>query len=159
MSQDNKSYALIIEESEIIKEYNFTAYKFIDTQVGIVFHVKGGYDLVIRPRMQALYQHLRQLLDAYDNFEQLSVEEKQVFSSTLSATVVNLEIPLFMACNDAHLFTIASTAIECLNEASEEAFDKTLGAETPDENGKFEARIAAEEMLNEAANAESESQQ
>ena len=55
-----------------------------------------------------------------------------------------------MASNDVHLFKIAQTAIECLNEATDDAMNKVLEPETPIENGEFERREDAKAALKEA---------
>ena len=126
----NKAYLLCVEESQIIEDIDFGSFRLIDTTVGFVFHVKGGYDILVKPRMAALCEHLRFLVDGKHKYE-------------FSATVANLEIPLFMASNDKYLFEIAEKAISCLNQAANEALSAPLQPETPEENGQFERLMDA----------------
>ena len=147
---DEKKFILCVDETELIKEYDFGHFKFIDTTAGIIFHVKGGYDLLVKPRMAALYQHLRELLDMQSQYSEYDEEKKRIYDATFNATVANLEIPLFMASNDVHLFKIAQTAIEFLNEATDDAMNKVLEPETPIENGEFERREDAKAAMKEA---------
>lgn len=150
---EEKKYVLVVDESEVIEELDFGSYKIIDTQVGFIFHVKGGYDILVRPRMRSLYQHLRWLVDTKKRYEELSETDKHVYDATFTATVANMEIPMFMASDDVALFSIAQTALECLNNATEKALSNALEPETPDENGEFEAQQDAVTVIEEAGKA------
>ena len=139
----DKAYLLCVEESQIIEDIDFGSFRLIDTTVGFVFHVKGGYDILVKPRMAALYEHLRFLVDGRHKYELYSDEDKKIYDSVFNATVANLEIPLFMASNDKYLFEIAEKAISCLNQAASEALSAPLQPETPEENGQFERLMDA----------------
>ena len=112
----------------------------------------------MKPRMAALYEHLRFLVDGRHKYELYSDEDKKIYDSVFSATVANLEIPLFMASNDKYLFEIAEKAISCLNQAASEALSAPLQPETPEENGQFErlmdAAVEVEASVKEELDAE-----
>lgn len=147
MEEEKKKMELCVPSDSIIREYDFGSYKFVDTQTGILFHIKGGYDLFVQPRMASLYQHLRYFLDNYDRTSEMEKEEKELYDVAYSATIANLEIPLFMASSDKALFDIANVALENLNEMAESALNADLKPETPEENGEFERAMDAIEEL------------
>lgn len=145
-----KKFILCVDDSQVRETLDFESFSIIDTEVGIIFHVKGGYDVFVQPRMASLYQHLRILIDNKHRYEGLSDKEKQIFDAVFSATVTNLEIPLFMACNDVYLFDIAEKALACLNKAADEALNAPLQEETPIENAEFEQKLQASLVIEEA---------
>lgn len=145
------SFEIAVPSESVRERRDFGSFEIVDTETGILFHVRGGYDIFVQPRMASLYLHLRYLLDNFD--AERSEEERQMFDSVFNATVTNMEIPMFMASKDSVLFDIAANALRNLNELSEEAMNAPLQPETPEENGEFERRIDA---LNEIDKAEAE---
>lgn len=133
-----KGYVLCVPQESVISERDLGSCSLIDTETGIIFHVKGGFDLFVQPRMTALYMHLRHIIDDYDEAQEWDENDKEIFELVVSATISVMEAPLFMACNDKALFSMANTALEELRKLSDEALNADLAPETPEENGEFE---------------------
>ena len=116
-------------------------------QHGILFHVKGGYDVFVQPRMASLYLHLKYILDGYEEVDKMDEKDREIFEAVHSATVANMEIPLFMTSDDVALFEIAEKALSELSRVSKNALEADLKPETPEENGEFQRTMDAFEAL------------
>lgn len=138
---------LYVPSASIIRNVDFGSYSIKETETGILFHVKGGYDVFVQPRMASLYQHLKFILDGTENKDEMEDKEKEIFEAIHSATVANMEIPLFMTSDDIALFEIAEKALSELNRVANKALEADLKPETPEENGEFERTMDALEAL------------
>lgn len=127
-----------IPEKGVVKEYDNDSLRFVRCRGCIIFQEKGGYSVIVQPRMTALFEHLSVLLDMKDRYERLSDEEKKSYDMMYSATVYLLEIPMFAASDDEMFFGIASDVIKRLNDFTDKQLDKELQEETPKENAEFE---------------------
>lgn len=137
------SFELCVPTESVIRRHDFGSFEIVETGTGILFHVRGGYDVFVQPRMMSLYGHLKALLDERDRLDEMEEDERGLYDSAFNATIVNMEIPLFMASKDTALFEIAATAIKHLNTMSDEALNAPLYSETPEENGEFERMVDA----------------
>lgn len=134
---------LNIPSDSVISSIEGGSYAIKECSDGILFHLRGGYDVFVRPRMSALYNHLLYILRTRERYEELTEEEKGIFDATYHATIVNLEIPVFMTVDDRYLFEIAEKSLACLNEVAETALGADLQPETPQENAEFENAMDA----------------
>lgn len=148
--KENRGYVLCVPQESVILERDLGPCSLIDTETGIVFHVKGGYDLFVQPRMASLYGHLRHIIDDFDESKNWEENSREIFDLTVSATLAVLEAPLFMANRDKSLFTIANVALAELKELSDEALNADLKPETPQENGDFERIMDAFGVIEES---------
>lgn len=129
---------IYIPEKDVVKEYDNDSFRFIKCKGCIMFHAKGGYSVIVKSRMRALFDHLSVLLDMKDRYEELSEEEKKSYDMLYSATVYVLEAPMFSASDDEMFFGIASDVIKRLNDFTDKALKKDLQEETHEENAEFE---------------------
>lgn len=143
LKKDVPATELNIPSDSVESTVDGGSYVIKECSDGILFHLRGGYDVFVRPRMTALYKHLVYLLRTRERYEELSEEEKGVFDAAFSATVVNMEIPVFMTIDDRHFFELAEKALSCLNELAESALKGELQPETPLENAEFEKAVEA----------------
>lgn len=127
-----------IPEKDVVKEYDNDSLRFVRCRGCIIFQAKGGYSVIVQPRMTALFEHLSVLLDMKDRYEELSDEEKKSYDMLYSATVYVLEAPMFAVGEDEMFFGIASDVIKRLNDFTEKQLNKELQEETPKENAEFE---------------------
>lgn len=137
------SFELCVPTESVTKRHDFGSFEIAETETGILFHVRGGYDVFVQPRMVSLYGHLKALLDERDRLDEMREDERGLYDSAFNATIVNMEIPLFMASKDTALFDIAATALKHLNAMSDEALNAPLQPETPEENGEFQRMVDA----------------
>lgn len=138
---------LCVPTASVIRSHDFGSYEIKETETGILFHVKGGYDLFVQPRMASLYMHLAYILDGLERLKEMDEKEREIFDAIHSATVTNLEIPLFMASDDIALFEVASKALSELDRISRKALNADLTPETPKENGEFQRTMDAFEAM------------
>lgn len=137
------SFELCVPTESVTKRHDFGSFEIVETDNGILLHVRGGYDVFVQPRMQSLYGHLKALLDERDRLDEMDKEERELYDSAFNATIANMEIPLFMASKDTALFDIAATALKYLVDMQEEAMNAPLQPETPEENGEFQRMVDA----------------
>lgn len=142
---------LCVPTASVIRSRDFGSYSIKETDNGILFHVKGGYDVFVQPRMASLYLHLKYILDGYEEIDKMEGKERELFEAVHSATVANMEVPLFMAIDDIALFEIAEKALSELDRVSKAALDTELKPETPEENGEFQRAMDAFETMGAAA--------
>lgn len=141
------SFELCVPTESVTRRHDFGSFEIMETETGILLHVRGGYDVFVQPRMQSLYGHLSFLLEERDRMDEMEKDEKELYDAAFNATITNMEIPLFMALDDAALFDIAACALGNLNRMSEEALNAPLQKETPDENGEFQRMVDAFEEI------------
>lgn len=141
------TFELCVPTESVIRRHDFGSFEIVETETGILFHVRGGYDVFVQPRMASLYGHLKAIIDAKDDIEDMEQEERNMYTAVFNATVTNMEIPLFMASKDTALFDIAAKALEHLNAMSDEALNAPLQPETPQENGEFQRMVDAFEDI------------
>ena len=142
---------LCIPTASVIRSRDFGSYSIKETDNGILFHVKGGYDVFVQPRMASLYLHLKYILDGYEEVDKMDEKDREIFEAIHSATVANMEIPLFMTSDDIALFEIAEKALSELSRVSKNALEADLKPETPEENGESQRTMDAFEALGAAA--------
>lgn len=138
---------LCVPTASVIRSRDFGSYSIKETDNGILFHVKGGYDVFVQPRMASLYLHLKYILDGYEEMDNMNEKDKEIFGAVYSATVANMEIPLFMTSDDIALFEIAEKALSELDRVTKKALEADLKAETPEENGEFQRTMDAFEAM------------
>lgn len=143
LKKDVPETELSIPSSSVISKIDGGSFALKECEDGILFHLKGGYDVFVKPRMTALYKHLVYILRTREQYDTLTEEQKQIFDATYHATIVNLEIPVFMMVDDVHFFEIAERALKCINEVAESALSAPLKPETPVENAEFENAMEA----------------
>lgn len=133
-----------IEEKDVVKEYDFDASSFVKCKQCIIYHAKSGMDIIVKPSMKLLYEHLDILLGMKEDDENLSEELKKSYDSLYSATNWILNSLIYATIDDTLFFGIANDIFKRFDDyvQSKEA---TLQEETPKENADFE-------ILNKAIN-------
>lgn len=135
---DVEAFVLCIPESDVKKKYDFGAFEVLDCKGGILFHVHGGYFSYVTMRMVSLYEHLRAVLEMYDNINDADEMQKNVTTAVVNATWIDMQIPLNIGLSDDMLFEFAELAVKKLKELQEKMENAELQEETHEENAKFE---------------------
>ena len=135
---DVKPVRLCVEEKDVLKEYDFDSYRYVRCKGGILYQMAGGYSVYVTPRMVSLYKHLDQLLSLKDDYDNLSEELKNAYSTLVSATQFVMSLPVCSPSSDKMFFGIAGDIAERLNDMVSELMDKDLQEETHEENAEFE---------------------
>lgn len=142
---------LSIPVSDVKKRYDFGAFEVADCKGGILFHVHGGYFSYVTMRMVNLYDHLRTVLEMYDNINDADEIQKNVTTAVVNATWIDMQIPLNIGLSDDTLFEFAELAVNKLKELQDKMVNAELQEETHEENAKFEndMQLAEQVMLGE----------
>ena len=133
-----------IEEKDVIKEYDFGSTTYTKYKGGIIFHAKSGMDIVIRPDLHSLYEHINVMLEMKDNYEKLNEDMKKAYENIYTATSWILTSPIYATIDDNMFFGIATDILKHFNEYCKKQ-EQNLQEETPIENAEFQRVI---EMFN-----------
>lgn len=115
----------------------FTIYKTKSGDTG--FHLKAGYDIVVRPTVESLNKSLASFVDYQKDIEKLSEEEQEYYKSDLVATQFCLTIPMYAFADLDFKYKIANMFADYMLKAQTDLLDNVvLQDETPEENKRFE---------------------
>lgn len=126
----------------------FTIYKTKNGDTG--FHLKAGYDIVVRPTVESLNKSLASFVDYKDEVEKLTEEEQEYYKSDLLATQFCLTIPVYAFADLDFKYTIANMFADYMYKVQTDLLDNVkLQDETPEENKIFEEATKGLETLKE----------
>lgn len=115
----------------------FTIYKTKSGDTG--FHLKAGYDIVVRPTVESLNKSLASFVDYQKDIEKLSEEEQEYYKSDLVATQFCLTIPMYAFADMDFKHKVANMFADYMLEIQNKLLDNVvLQDETPEENKAFE---------------------
>lgn len=115
----------------------FTIYKTKSGDTG--FHLKAGYDIVVRPTVESLNKSLASFVDYQKDIEKLSEEEQEYYKSDLLATQFCLTIPMYAFADMDFKFKVANMFMDYMRKVQTDLLDNVeLQEETPEENKRFE---------------------
>lgn len=115
----------------------FTIYKTKSGDTG--FHLKAGYDIVVRPTVESLNQSLASYVDYQENVDQLTEEERGWYEQDLIATQFCLTIPMYAFADLDFKYKIANMFADYMLKVQTDFLDNVeLQDETPEENKRFE---------------------
>lgn len=126
----------------------FTIYK---TKSGVSgFHLKGGYDIVIQPRVESMNGALKTYIDYQSIIEKLTEEELKSYNADLLASQFVLTLPMYAFADLDFKFKVADMFADYMKGVQDKFLDDVeLQDETPAENIAFEdATKALEEIKN-----------
>lgn len=123
------------------KEYDFGAAKIIRTKKYIIYRIMGGVSILVSPRMRALYEYLEHLLSLKDNYDSLTVDEKNGYDLLYLGISTLFTLPCHAVVDDSFFSTMVLTAIRETQSLYERLMSMPLQDETPEENAKFENEI------------------
>ena len=132
------------------KTFKGDTFEIIKTNKGVCYHVFGGYSIFVTPNNIALYQTLNELIENCEQYNNLQGEEREQFDLNLSAIAYVLDVPLFAFSSADFTFDIASKVVQFLQETYDNAMNKPLQEETPEEDNQFkEFALAVEDVQKE----------
>lgn len=115
----------------------FTIYKTKSGDTG--FHLKAGYDIVVRPTVESMNQSLATFVDYQENVDQLTEEERGWYEQDLIATQFCLTIPMYAFADMDFKYKVANMFADYMLEIQNKLLDNVeLQDETPEENKAFE---------------------
>lgn len=115
----------------------FTIYKTKSGDTG--FHLKAGYDIVVRPTVESLNKSLASFVNYKDDIDKLTEEEQEYYKSDLVATQFCLTIPMYAFADLDFKYKIANMFADYMLKAQTDLLDNVeLQDETPEENKRFE---------------------
>ena len=145
MKKEEKKRQIVIQSGTVIKEYDNDNIRFIRCTDCIIFQAKGGYSVVVTPRMRSLYEHLELLLDMKDNFEKLKKDEKKYYDALYNSTVYNLSLPIYSTTDEEFFFGISLEILERFKQLTDKIGGIGLQEEDFKENAKFDNFLEAAE--------------
>lgn len=154
--KNNVEVILDIRKEDIVKEYDFSAYKIIKCKTCYLFKT-GGYIVVIKPFCKSVYEHLDTLTRMKDEYETFDDKKKELFDSMVLTTISFFDLPLVSFLDEDFMFETAEFLISKKMELFKKYLDVPLKEETEEDiiaNHEFEeAEKMMEEMRKEAENA------
>lgn len=129
---------LFVKESDVIKEYDFDSFRMLRCKQCIIYQVKGGYTIVVSPRMKSLYLHLNVLLDLKDRYENTEDDEKVVYTNLFVDTNWILNAPIIATSSDEMLSGIASDIYSRYKKFCDDALNAPLKDEEVEKDAEFE---------------------
>lgn len=124
-----------------------------------IYHVYGGYTVVVDARMSSLNMAIKDYIDLMSDSSNLSEENRTNFELSLSAFGYIMSCPMFAFTSEEFTFDLASKIVEFLRESSESLLNEELKDETSEDvdlNNRFkDATMALEELkedINKVAN-------
>ena len=146
-----------IPSDDIVEKLESETFRLALCKSGdVVYHLKGGMDIVVQPKAESLYNHLVDTIRMQESIKALDEEQQRIFESDVVASTYVLNIP-FLAFGDLEFkYKLANIVIDYLVELQDKMLkDAELQEETPVENTLFEeATMALEEMKNEIKDGE-----
>lgn len=145
--EEDSKYDKVLNCGNAEETFSDDTYEVVKTDRGILFHHYGGYSIFVTPNNTSLYSSLEFLLDAnkktYEN-----EEEKELYSSVISAITHCLGVPLLAFSNVEYMYEVAIKNIEFINKTYDELMNQPLQAETLEEDENFKnATLALNEIL------------
>jgi hypothetical protein len=115
----------------------FTIYKTKSGDTG--FHLKAGYDIVVRPTVESMNESLASFVDYQKDIEELSEEERERYEQDLVATQFCLTIPMYAFADMDFKYKVANMFADYMLKIQHKLLDNVeLQDETPEENKAFE---------------------
>lgn len=124
----------------------FTIYKTKSGDTG--FHLKAGYDIVVRPTVESLNKSLAAFVDYQKEMDSLSEEERECYEQDLIATQFCLTIPMYAFADMDFKRKVANMFADYMLKVQTDFLDNVeLQEETPEENKRFEEATKGLEEL------------
>ena len=124
----------------------FTIYKTKSGDTG--FHLKAGYDIVVRPTVESLNKSLAAFVDYQKEMDSLSEEEREWNKQDLIATQFCLTIPMYAFADMDFKLKVANMFADYMLKVQTDLLDNVeLQEETPEENKRFEEATKGLEEL------------
>lgn len=143
---------LYVPEKNVIKEYDNDNIRIVKCKDCIIWQHKGGFSLVVKPNMRALYEYLDGMLAMKDRYDELTDDEKQLYDVSYFGMSLILQAPMFAVTDDEFFVDLATFVGDGVKRVSEKLLNQPLQEETPIENAEFETKMeAANELLKEDA--------
>lgn len=115
----------------------FTIYKTKSGDTG--FHLKAGYDIVVRPTVESMNQSLATFVDYQKEMDSLSEKEREWYEQDLIATQFCLTIPMYAFADMDFKYKVANMFADYMLKNQNKLLDNVeLQDETPEENKAFE---------------------
>lgn len=118
-----------------------------------VYHVYGGYTVVVDPRMIALNEAIISHKNAADNIDSMTDEERENFALSLAAFGYVMCCPMFAFTDAAFTFDIAGSIVGFLKDKTDAMLNSPLREETREDieaNNAFkDSALAFEEFKEE----------
>lgn len=135
---------------DVQKELKGDTYEMRITKDGqAIYHVYGGYTIVVNPRMIVLHDELCRFMSLDDNIDQYTDEEKETILMDREVSAWVLSAPMY-AFSDIDLkYKIATDIVEWLNAQTQEMLNAELPDDDTEKNAEFEEAVKGIDSLKE----------
>lgn len=144
--QPTMVYVAMDDIIDTLEGNTFTIYKTKSGDTG--FHLKAGYDIVVRPTVESLNKSLAAFVDYQKEMDSFSEEEREWHEQDLIATQFCLTIPMYAFVDMDFKFKVANMFADYMLKVQTDLLDNVeLQEETPEENKRFEEATKGLEEL------------
>lgn len=135
---------------DIQKEFKGDTYEMGITKDGqAIYHVYGGYTIVVDPRMIGLHEELCRFLNLEDNTEEYTEEERDLILTDREVSAWVLSAPMYAFSSIDLKYKIATDIVEWLNAQTQEMLNAELQPEDASKNAEFEGAVNEINAFNE----------
>ena len=135
---------------DIQKEFKGNTYEMGITKDGqAIYHVYGGYTIVVDPRMIGLHEELCRFLNLEDNTEEYTEEERDLILTDREVSAWVLSAPMYAFSSIDLKYKIATDIVEWLNAQTQEMLNAELQPEDASKNAEFEGAVNEINAFNE----------
>jgi hypothetical protein len=135
---------------DIQKEFKGDTYEMRITKDGqAIYHVYGGYTIVVDPRMIGLHEELCRFLNLEDNTEEYTEEERDLILTDREVSAWVLSAPMYAFSSIDLKYKIATDIVEWLNAQTQEMLNAELQPEDASKNAEFEGAVNEINAFNE----------
>lgn len=127
---------------DIQKEFKGETYEMGITKDGqAIYHVYGGYTIIVDPRMIGLHEELCRFLNLEDNTEEYTEEERDLILTDREVSAWVLSAPMYAFSSIDLKYKIATDIVEWLNAQTQEILNAELQPEDASKNAEFEDAV------------------
>lgn len=134
---------------DVVKKMESETFRIALLKSGeVVYHLKGGMDIVVQPKANSLYTFLSNMIELQEELDNFTEEERKLLLDDITASTYVLNIP-FIAFGDLDFkYKLAEVVVNYLVSLQDEYLnDVELQDETPDKNSIFEEAVMAFEEI------------
>lgn len=152
---DHKPSLLFVSLDDVVDKLEgdtFTVSKLRDGRV--IYHLKGGLDLVCGPGFESLNGTLGNLISDGKMYNDMSEEDRLLYDSWSEVVGYVLNIPLTAFTDIDYAIKVAELSIANIKLIYEQQMSKKLQDETPEEDMAFKESVEGLETIKEIINDE-----
>jgi hypothetical protein len=142
---------------ETVKGIDITTDKETEKEVfhaGKIVFAINGYKVIISEQLDMYHFPFNALLQAHDEYDKLTEQEKKSYEDLLSNVCLAMQMPTMIFSNPELYQKIMNVYIPCLNKMVEDAMNAPLQPDDEQKNEEFKEKVEFAENLKQDDNKE-----